>query len=423
MRLKSNIRPLVVAAGLIISCTVSAQITLQRMETEPIAASSIFRPYSYAADVVYSKPVGGNYEPFYISHFGRHGSRYYSHPKSWQLTIDCFDHAAAEGLLTAEGETLYASIKAIYDAHDGMYGELAPLGAVEHRQISGRMYEREKKVFTSRKRNKVRCISSVYSRCLLSMANFTEELSSLAPLLQVSYLAGKRYNDDYINAPIGHDFSKEADLIIDSLKRATLHPERMMPMYFKNPDRVAAVEADPYAVEMGLYYFWAISHDMDFLGLNLTPMIPLEELVACSAIDNAIRYAKVAVSEEFGKYTRVKGVKLLKDFVAKADDALQKSSDVAADLRFAHDSAFLPMCALLGIDGYPIYTVKEAHADWNAADVIPMCSNLQMVFYKGKGDVLVKVLVNEKESFLRNLTPVQGVFYRWDDIRQLIVEL
>ena len=54
------------------------------------------------------------------------------------------------------------------------------------------------------------------------------------------------------------------------------------------------------------------------------------------------------------------------------------------------------------------------------ADAVPMCSNLQMVFYKGKGDVLVKVLVNERETTLNGLTPVQGVYYRWNDIKALI---
>ena len=152
----------------------------------------------------------------------------------------------------------------------------------------------------------------------------------------------------------------------------------------------------------------------------MTPLIPLEELAKCSQIDNAAKYAKVAVSEEFGKYTRVKGVNLLKDFVAKADDALRHDSEVAADLRFAHDSAFLPLCSLLGIPGYPTCTIDEAYRTWNVADAVPMCSNLQMVFYKRKGDVLVKVLVNEREATLNGLTPVQGVYYRWSDIRDLI---
>lgn len=394
------------------------------MIEDPISGASIFRPYCFDESAENSKPDGaGNYKPFYISHFGRHGARYSSQQNSWQHTMDCFDAANAEGLLTKEGQSLYSAIKAIFETHDGMYGELAPLGAVEHRQIASRMYNREKQIFSSKKRNEVRCVSSIYSRCLMSMANFTEELSSLAPQLEISYLAGKRYNNDYINAPVENAFFKDADKIIDSLKRVTLKPQVLMPLYFTDLQRMNELVTDAYAFEMGLYYFWAISYDMDFLGLDLTSMIPIDELTACSAVDNAIRYAKVAVSEEFGKYTRVKGVKMLKDFVEKADEALKQESNVAADLRFAHDSAFLPMCALLGIEGYPVYTIEEAHANWNAADVVPMCSNLQMVFYKGKSDVLVKVLVNEKESHLSALTPVQGVFYRWDDVRKLIDEL
>jgi hypothetical protein len=46
-----------------------------------------------------------------------------------------------------------------------------------------------------------------------------------------------------------------------------------------------------------------------------------------------------------------------------------------------------------------------------------------MVFYKGKGDVLVKVLVNESEKFLGGLTPVQGYYYRWNDLKAKIEDL
>jgi hypothetical protein len=46
-----------------------------------------------------------------------------------------------------------------------------------------------------------------------------------------------------------------------------------------------------------------------------------------------------------------------------------------------------------------------------------------MVFYKGKGDVLVKVLVNESEKLLGGLTPVQGCYYRWNDLKSKIQNL
>ena len=176
-------------------------------------------------------------------------------------------------------------------------------------------------------------------------------------------------------------------------------------------------------MELGLYYFWSICYNLDFLGLDMTPLIPFEELVASSAIDNAYRYATVAISEEFGKYTRLTGLQLLKDFVAKAEEALKEDSNVAADLRFAHDSGFLPICGLLGIEGFPVHSIEEAARSWNASEVIPMCANVQMIFYEGKGDVLVKVLVNEQEEHLGGLTPVESYYYRWEDLKNMIGKL
>lgn len=402
---------------------ISAQTVQQRMLDNPETGASIFRPYFYEEATSVSKPQSG-FELFYVSHFGRHGARYYSHPTTWQHTVDCFDAAERRGILTARGEELFAAIKKIHLAHEEMYGELTPLGAVEHRQIAARMFKRAKKAFTDKSRNQVRCASSIFSRCLMSMANFTEELSSLAPELELSYIAGKKYNTEYLNSPLSYDINAESNVILDSLKRANLRPDSLLPLYFTDAESAKSLISDPYAFEMGIYYFWAISYDLDFLGVDMTGLIPLEELARCSAIDSATKYAKVALSNEFGKYTRVKGVTMLKDFVAKADDALQNDSRVAADLRFAHDSAFLPMCSLLGIEGYPTCSIVEAYENWNAGDVVPMCSNLQMEFYRNKkGEIWVKTFVNEKEVALGELTPVYGLFYRWADVKTLIENL
>ena len=297
-----------------------------------------------------------------------------------------------------------------------MLGELAPLGGREHRGIAKRMYFREQSVFASKERTRVRSVSSIVPRCLVSMANFTEEFSSYAPTLNIEYLAGKRYNESYISVKTSEDFMTELTPIIDSLKREHFHPESLFALYFTEPQKMLE-SVDPYAVEMGLYYFWAICFDLDFMNMNLTPLIPMEELSACAAVGNTFRYGKVAISNEFGKYPRPKGEGLLKDFIDKAQDAVKEDSDVAADLRFIHDSGFVPLCTLLGLDGFPAFEVRRAHKEWNAADVVPMCANLQVIFYRNKdNDVIVKVLVNEKESNINGLTPVEGKYYRWEDL-------
>lgn len=412
-------RLITITMALLVSGLLSAQISRQRMLDCPRDGAGIYRPYfSDRGGQTYSEPLKG-YKPFYISHFGRHGSRYLSGTHNIKPTFDCFEAAKAEGLLTPRGDSLYHAIKAVYREHEGMFGELAPLGGREHRGIALRMYEREKPVFSSKKRTRVRSVSSIYPRCLVSMANFTEELSSHAPSLNVTYLAGKRYNDAYISARTSDEFMPEVVSFTDSLRRVHFRPDTLFARYFTDPQKVKDMVQDPYAVEMGLYYFWAICFDLDFMNLDLTPLIPIEELAACAAVGNAYRYAKVSLSKEYGEHTRPKGEKLMKDLLDKAQDALQEGSDVAADLRFIHDSGFTPLCTLLGLDGFPVLEVRRAHKEWNAADVVPMCANLQIIFYKAKDkDVLVKVLVNEKESAISGLTPVEGPYYRWNDLRQ-----
>lgn len=407
--------------SLLISSVLSAQITQQRLLDDPKCGAGIYRPYfSDRGGQNYSNPLKG-FKPFYISHFGRHGSRYFSRPKNMIPPIEAFEAAKAEGLLTPKGDSLNSAIKAVYLEHQDMYGELVPLGGREHRGIASRMYEREKPVFTSKDRTRVRCVSSVFTRCLVSMANFTEELSSHAPALDMNYTAGKRYNKAYVSADIPEDYKNDAVPVIDSLKAATFHPEKLFSLYFTDPQRVMEMVPDHYAFEMGLYYFWAICYDLDFLGQDITRFIPIEELYACATVGNAYRYSHVGISDEFGEFTRVKGEKLLKDMLEKAEDALSSGSDVAADLRFIHDSGFVPLCTLLGLDGFPEFSFVRAHREWNPADVVPMCANLQIVFYRNrKGEVVVKLLVNEKESAVKGLTPVAGPYYRWSDLKQMI---
>lgn len=409
--------------SIFVSVLLSAQVTSQSVSDDLKQAAANLRPYFSNGGGYDSYHLKG-YKPFYISHFGRHGSRYLSGPKYTQPALECFKVAKAEGLLTERGDSLYSAMLTIDQAHAGMFGELAPLGAKEHRAIASRMYKRENKVFSSRTRKRVRCISSVFTRCVISMANFTEELSSHSPSLEISYLCGKKYNDEYVNVHPEYYFKPEAIRIVDSLKRENLQPEKLLSHYISDVDKIKKLIPDLYEVGMGIYFCWGVSLDLDFLSLDLASLIPHEHIKACGAIENAYRFATVGVSKEFGEHVAIAGASLLKDVVVKADEAMKSDSDIAADLRFAHDSGLLPMCQLLGIEGFPTYTIREAHKQWNMADVVPMCSNLQMVFYKGKKeDILVRVMLNEAPAVIPSMTPVNEIYYRWSDIRDHIMKL
>ena len=66
-------------------------------------------------------------------------------------------------------------------------------------------------------------------------------------------------------------------------------------------------------------------------------------------------------------------------------------------------------------ESYP--DVEKLSEQWRAYDIFPMASNVQFVFFhkKGSNDVLVKVLLNEKETKLPVKTDV-APYYHWKDV-------
>ena len=59
--------------------------------------------------------------------------------------------------------------------------------------------------------------------------------------------------------------------------------------------------------------------------------------------------------------------------------------------------------------------------DWFRSCRSPMAANIQFVFYTPRrhrsGDVLVKILLNGEETRMGDIAPVDGPYYRWEDVR------
>ena len=115
---------------------------------------------------------------------------------------------------------------------------------------------------------------------------------------------------------------------------------------------------------------------------------------------------------------------LISDLVEKADAAIA-GNNVAATLRYGHDSTLLPFAAALGLEDFSrIHSVDNLPIDyWDNAIMIGMCSNVQIVFYRNrKNDILVKFLYNEKETTVPALKPVYAdCFYDWKSVREFYI--
>ena len=82
-------------------------------------------------------PAPAGYKPFYMSHYGRHGSRFLGNASDLEPFIGILEKEKEKGNLSALGSELLDSLKAQADYSRGKYGQLTDLGAAEHRDIAG----------------------------------------------------------------------------------------------------------------------------------------------------------------------------------------------------------------------------------------------------------------------------------------------
>ena len=373
-------------------------------------------PYEYFNTV--ETPVPSGYKPFYISHYGRHGSRS-NWGDGYGKIVDLYAKAHEAGTLSEEGEKAYQQIQTIYALHNDMNGRLTPRGAREHRQIAHRMYDKYKSVFRSGSR-RVRAVSSTSPRCLVSMAAFTGELLSLDPKLDLSWDTGEQFMK-YLSSEDPNDLRGEAYRYIGEF--AFSHKSDTA--YFAQrvfSDETAGREAVGGSVAellSGTMSFASISgsFDQDQTLLNLIIVDDLKHFERTISLDLFLRQCN---SAEFGdRRMAVPEVgALVEDFIEKADDAIAKG-DCAADLRFGHDWHLLAFCSKIGVKGVGERLTKDEAVDWPGWLYTPFAGNFQMVFYKNRGgDVLVKCFINERETTLLGLP--DGPYYRWEDVKKTI---
>ena len=402
----------------------NAQLSPGRLAQDKYLANGVH--HSYDPGAVVDTPAPRGYKPFYISHAGRHGSRYdLGEGENFILVTDLLAKAGEKGLLTAEGRSLLKEVSLMKEASEGMWEMLTQRGCREHRQIAARMMKRFPAVFSSRKRKEVDAVSSTVPRCILSMANFLLEVSRERPGLEIRTDTGDKYMR-YLMHWDSRNRARQTTVRPDSDRylEENLDPGRICGALFTDP-AAALGDCPPYRFLRALFVCTSFTETLDMeQEVDLYRYFTLDELYFLDAAASAEIYTQNANSLLYGDSTALQGKRLLKDFVVKADAAVAGGSARAADLRFTHDTALLPFATLIGFSGMDKKALQtEAHYYWYSGDMIPMGSNYQLVFYRKGDDILVKMLYNEKERTVPALTPVTGPYYRWTDLRAYFARL
>ena len=434
------------SVAFLFSHNLNAAITNAQLESQPDFFSSNY--ISYEASVkginkvqtgVYDFPALSDapegYSPFYISHYGRHGSRYHYSQEDYKYIVDIFEKASAESGLTSFGQQLFVEMKQICEDADKRAGDLTPLGREQHRGIARRMVKNFPAVFSGDNK-KIDAKSTTVVRCALSMTAFCQEMSKLCPNLYIDNDASARYQNYMCHGKVVGDFSGDKgnpELTAFYEKRDT--GKEVLNKIFSNKNVIKKyVNRDRFVKTL---YYMLISlqgvdvDNLDERNCSLTKVFTSNELASQWQAQNLYwykDYANCPLNGGVGKNS----AKFLVEQIIKEADAAITGNGVAANLRFGHDTGLLPLVALLNLDGIgESYTDLELiHNFWQDFSVIPMAGNLQIVFYRKNSpnasgsQYLVKFLLNEREVKLpKSKSPVVGNYYDWNMVRDYFNEI
>ena len=363
------------------------------------------------------------YHPFYISHYGRHGSRYLIGRDEYDVPAAVLARADSLGKLTPLGRDVLRRVRLLRAEADGRLGELTPLGAEQHRQIARRMYERFPEVF--RGSVTVDAKSTVVIRCILSMENELQELLRLNPDLVIKHDASE--HDMYYMNQSDHALSARKTprrALVAWNDFASRHVSRaaLMSRLFADSEYVK-YEVD--TLDLGNRLFKLASNVQSSpLGSEMTlyDIFTKDELYNFWLADNASWYIGYGACALNGGTQPFSQRNLLRNIIHEADSCMALERP-GATLRFGHETMVLPLVCLLGINGYDMSTAcldSLESKGWINYKVFPMGANVQLVFYRRSetdGEVLLKVLLNENEARLplpSDLAP----YYRWNDFKE-----
>ena len=405
---------------LAVAVTSHAQLSPELEEyirANPRRAGYVIHAYEFLP--VKDTPAPCGFRPFYISHYGRHGSRSHSSDKPYVLLRDCFQAAKGEGILTPSGDSLLACARQMIELHDGMDGRLTPRGAREHEMLARRMYNRYPGVF---RKGEVHAISSLVPRCLVSMAAFTSSLRACKGDLVISWDCGDEFQK-VITSNSSKEIKKKAYAVAHGpLTDIPVDTMAVYSRFFTDPDRGRALSGKPGPFISAIFNVARFAEVYD-IEEDWFRFLPWDAIVTAYARHALQSYLSFCTSEPYGDEA-ISGVAgLAREIVRKADEAIA-GAPVAADLIFGHDLPFLCICSYLGLEGYgyPRLTAEEAYRTWPGAKLCSFASNLQIIFYKNRnGEVLVKFLANEQETPIPELEPYSGPYYRWEDYKTYVL--
>lgn len=416
---------------LILGSTTASQAQAPLFETpakDEIAANrylagSNYLDYDRQLSTKALTPAPKGYEPFYMSHYGRHGSRWLIVDGDYTRPLGTLRSAKEAGKLTPLGEETLKKLEDFYPTSDKRLGDLTTVGERQHHGIGKRMVQNFPEIFKARDL-KIDARSTVVTRCILSMIAECEELAAANPTAQIHNDVSESLQY-YLNQPwdgiVRQEGRNTGDKETNYYSQKYTHPERLMKQLFNDQQWVYNnVNSGDFMRRLFDVATNMQSHDTD---IELLSLFTDEELYDQWRIRNIGWYLDYGASPVSGQKMPFSQRNLLRNIIETADTVTQTQ----ATLRFGHEVCVMPLACLLELDncGMAVKDLDNLDTYWRNYRIFPMGCNIQLIFYrpkKGKtGDILVKALLNEREAYMPAQTDCWP-YYKWQDLRQYYLD-
>ncbi len=423
--MKSN-RIIFTTLLLFLVLSLQAQLALEAIKQDISFAASNYRLYPDKQEV-HLTPAPAGKKPFYISHYGRHGSRYLNDRKGYDIPYNMMMRADSLDELTPLGKDVLKEVKTIIEDAEGQWGDLTSTGQMQLRNIGHRMVERFPEVFSGDAY--VDAKSTVVLRCMLSMGTCLTEMAKMNPQLRISMRASKRdmwymnHQDKKLRNNAMTALAKEA---YETYTIKRVKNPKLMKMIFKHPRAVRKVVDEKmfnfYLIKTGLFQLDTDMYNQSFLRELFTP----EDVYQLWQHENVwwyIQHGACKLNDTKQPYTQRF---LLRKIIEEADSCIRLEKP-GAQLRFGHETVLLPLTCLLGLNGADLEIADLERLEtrgWWGSNIFPMGANIQFIFYRSDPndkDVVFKVLLNEQEATLPIGTDM-APYYHWSDFRNIYLE-
>lgn len=376
--------------------------------------------YAYPTVESCNTPAPKGYEPFYISHYGRHGSRYLISDNDYIWVRDLLKDADENNALTEIGKCVLNRLDTLIIKVEGFGGALSPLGVRQQRGIAERMFKAYPEAFNDE--SEISARSTIVPRCILSMDALCERLKEFNPKLKMTRESADKYMA-YLNyhSPESNKFTAQDSWWREQYRKFDqLHtnPDRLIASLFSDEEFVE-MNVHPYNLMWGLYW---IAVDMQNVETKLS-FYDIFEPQELFDLWQSVNYRTYVCDSNYPGSNGLlldNAKPLLRNIIESAENVINCGGS-GATFRFGHDGNLIPLTGILRLKGcYNSEAIPDKICDaFRTYEVAPMAGNVQIVFFRNKKnnrDVIVKFMLHEKEISIPVETNIYP-FYNWNDVK------